>query len=166
MSVKDIIANTYIMLRNDEKLLRLLYYPPSNVVKRIPDPLSDDLDNILDKDIDNYWKIVDEHVFRSDKADDLQEKRICRIYVYAGKKRRSLGNARTGKREIVVDVFCNQDFDVDYRLETISDRLSDVLFLSRVDGGLGTIDYRDGYDFTAPKGYSAYRHIFEVGETK
>lgn len=165
-NTEGIIISVYNALRNDEELLRLLHYPPTDIAYEIPDPLDPNLQNVLDKELREYWDIVRRHILRTSKSDDWETKRMCRIYLYAGKKRGFSRNARVGKREIVVDVFVHHDYEVDFRLNRISDRLSSLLFLSRVEGGLGTVDYRDGYDFVAPKGYEAYRHIFEVGEAK
>src|SRR5699024_6369677 len=165
-NTKRIIFNAYTKLINDEELLRLLYYPPADLSKDIVDPLSPTLENVLDKDIDEYWEIVNKHVLRTSKSDNLETDRLCRIYVYAGKKRGITKNFKVGKREIVFDILVHNDFETDMRVSRISDRLSDIFFNSRLDGGLGVVDYRDGYDFSAPKGYEAYRHIYIVGESK
>lgn len=173
-NTEKIIVSAYNKLRRDEELLRLLHYPPTDIrpSNYNPDPLSPELDNIVDKEsageeaLVEYWDIVDRHLFRTSKSDNWETKRLCRIYLYAGKKRGASKNARIGKREIVLDVFAHHDYEVDLRMNRIADRISKVLFLSRLEGGLGTVDYRDGYDFTAPLGYEAYRHLYIVGETK
>ncbi len=162
---QTIVESTYKKLINDERLLRLLHYPPENFVDNTPPPISDKLPDILKKSEKEYWQIVDEHVYRRTKADDLQNKKICRIYIYAGNKK-TTRNMRVSKREIVIDVFCNHDYEVDYRIESIADRLSELLFLKRIEGGMGVIEYKNGYEFVAPNGYEAYRHIYVVGETK
>lgn len=163
-NAKRIIRKAYKLLRKDDELLRLLYYPPQRTTDD-PDPLSKELDDIVGKPIDEYWDIVDNHILLTSKSDDLEKNAICRIYVYTGKIKPSFRNKLTIKQEIVIDVFVHHMYEVDQRLEMIADQLSDVLFSSRV-GGLGTVDYRDGYDFTAPKGYQAYRHIYLVGGVK
>lgn len=160
--VRDLIGNVYTLLRQDETLLRLLYYPPSPPL----DPLSSQLEDILDKDVAEYWDIVDRHILLSSKSEDLEENSLCRIYVYGGKIRPSMNNKLTTKQEIVIDIFCHQKYEKDQRLEWITDTLNEIIFNKRIDKGLGKVDYRTGYDFTAPKWYVAYRHIYEVGGTK
>lgn len=158
---KKMIADVFTLLRSDEDLLRLLYYPP------LSDPLNreqhEDITNLPE---DEMWDIIAKHIFTSSKSGDIEEKRICRIYVYLGKTRPSTVNAFTTKQEIVVDVFCHLDFSDDARMEMISDRLDELMFRSRVKGGLGRVDYRNGYDFSAPRDYEAFRHIYEVGGRK
>lgn len=163
MSVtKKIVTSVFDSLRQDEKLLRLLHYPPHDL-RGVPEPLSGELANILDLEVEEYWKIVDNHILTSSKADDLQTEEICRIYIYAGTRRRSQ-NVRVGKQEIVIDVLCGKKYEKDMRLEWLGDYISDSLFLSRLQGGLGKAEYRTGYNFTAPVGYEAYRHIYEIGK--
>lgn len=161
--VMESVFNTLIQ---DEKLLRLLYYPPKNAMKGILDPLDTTLEDITKKDTVDYWDIVDNHILLTSKVDDFQDTPICRIYLYQGKTRPTFRNMRTTKIEIVLDVFVHKKYDIDLRLQQISDRLSKVLFLSRANRGLGRVDYRTGYDFVAPLNYQAYRHIYEVGGTR
>lgn len=165
-NLRSVLNNTYTLLRNDEDLLRLLHYPPQRVTTE-PDPLDrEELLNILEKPTEKYWEIVDNHILLTSKSDDLVKQRICRIYVYTGKIRPSLRNRLTTKQEIVVDIFVHHEYESDQRLQWITDQLNEVMFKSRIEGGLGTVDYRNGYDFNAPKGYQAYRHIYEVGGSK
>lgn len=160
---KKMFISMHNLLIEDEKLLRLLYYPPTNLRNEQPNPLSDDLENILDRE--DVWDIRDKHILLTSKSDDLVESEICRIYVYPGKIRPSLKNFTTMKQELVVDIFCHYRYERDLRMMSITDRLSDLLFNERIHG-LGKIDYRNGYDFNSPKGYQAYRHIYEIGGTK
>lgn len=165
-SQKRMFISIHDLLINDEDLLRLLYYPPTSLRNQQPDPLSDELENVLDMELDKIWDIRDHHIPLSSKDDDLVGNELCRIYLYPGKIRPSLNNFMTMKQEIVVDVFCHYSYiEADQRMMMITDRLSDLLFNERVHG-LGKIDYRNGYDFNAPKGYQSYRHIFEIGGTK
>lgn len=163
--VRTIINSTYNLLIENEELLRLLYYPPQVTTNDLSplDKKLGDLTTIKDSD---YWSIVDNHIMRTSKSDDLEEKSLCRIYLYSGKIRASTRNFRGSKQEIILDVFVNYDYESDQRMEWITEVLSDILMESRVSGGLGVVDYGRGYDFNAPKGYQAYRHIYEVGSTK
>lgn len=163
---RRIIQDVENKLQKDEKILRLLYYPPADLRTSTPEPLSKDNPNILDLPLGEYWDILDERILTSTKSDDLEEKALCRLYVYAGKRRPAIGNIRIVKQEIVVDVFCHMSYDKDMRLEWIADYLSSALFLKRISGGLGRLDYRTGYEFVAPTGYQAYRHVYEISGTK
>lgn len=162
---RSIINNVYDLLIEDENLLRLLYYPPQ-ITMNDPSPLDDELENLSDSKNRRYWDIVDNHILLTSKSDDLEENSLCRIYVYSGKKRASNRNFKGSKQEIIVDVFVHFEYELEQRLEWITEILSDILMEKRVEGGLGVIDYRNGYNFNAPKGYQAYRHIFEIGGTK
>lgn len=163
---RKMFTNIHDLLINDETLLRLLYYPPAKLTMNRPEPLSDELDNILDMDMGEVWRIRDDHILESSKSDDLENKAVCRIYLYPGKIRHSLKNKRAMKQEIVLDVFVHYSYDIDHRMMSITGRLSELLFNERARCGLGRIDYRNGYDFVAPKGYTSYRHIYEIGGTK
>lgn len=111
------------------------------------------------------WKIIDESVKLSSKADDLEEMKINRIYIYLGKTRPIFGNKRTVNQEIIIDVFVNEIFEETQRLEVITDRLNELMVHTR-PAGMGRMEYRTGYDFVAPKGYRAYRHIYETVRSK
>lgn len=169
--LRRILTNTHKVLIEDEELLRLLAYPPQNLATGQPDPLEvtsktpNIIDNSDDEAVKRMWEIINQHIVTSAKSDDLETGRICRIYLYAGKTRPAPRNAATLFQEIVVDVFCHGDYEEDYRMESIEGRLSQLLIGQRPDG-LGRFDYRTGYDFVAPKGYRAYRHIYETVRTK
>lgn len=163
---KEMFTDIHDLLINDESLLRLLYYPPANLTMERPEPLSDTLDNILDMDIGELWKIRDDHILESSKSDDLENKAICRVYLYPGKIRPSFRNKVAIKQEIVLDIFIHYSYDVDHRMLLVTGRINELLFNERVRYGLGKIDYQNGYDFVAPKGYTSYRHIYEIGGTK
>lgn len=172
MSVlKRIINNTYQLLINDEELLRLLYYQPEDLSSGQPNPLAvtditpDIIDKTTQKSNQKLWEIINKHVMLTSKSDDLEREQLCRIYVYSGKTRSDFHNKRIAKQEVVIDVFCHSFFQEDQRLDAITDRLNKLLFNQRPDG-LGRFDYRNGYDFVAPKEYGAYRHIFETTRTK
>lgn len=158
---RDIIGNVYNLLISDETLLRLLHYPPSPPIS----PLDKTLDNLNDSENTSYWDIVDDHILLTSKSDDLEEKKLCRIYLYGGKTRRTDRNRLIAKREIVVDILCHQSYESDMRLEWIHDRVSQLIFNRRIENGLGRTEVFTGYDFKAPKGYQGYRIVYLVGDT-
>lgn len=157
---KKLLINVFTLLRTNEELLRLLYHRPNS------DPLSDSHPNITGLPELEMWKIIDRHILTTSKSSDLEENRICRIYVYLGKTRPSFNNKFTTRQEVVIDVFCHLDYEKEARMEMISDKLDEIMFRSRINGGLGRVDYRNGYDFNAPRDYEAFRHIYEVGSRK
>lgn len=157
---KQKFMNVYNVLASDEKLLRLLYHDPMS------NPTSDKHENILDMESYDRQKIIDRHILTTSKSADMEEFRLCRVYIYLGKTRPSIRNYRVTKQEIIFDLFCHLDYEVDLRLEEVSDRISELMFNNRIKTGLGRVDYRTGYDFDAPRDYIAYRHVYEIGGTK
>ncbi|PAV30168.1 hypothetical protein CIL05_06790 [Virgibacillus profundi] len=170
----NMMNDAYNILHADEQLLRLLYYPPTSIPNNQPNPLDESLPNlVVEQDITKtptpeslkMWEIINRHIERTSKSDDLENNYLCRIYLYAGKSRPHATNKSTTRQEIVVDIFCHNSFSVDQRMERIGDRAHQLLMNNQVTG-LGTIDYANGYDFTAPKEYIAYRHIYQVVRSK
>lgn len=169
--MKEALQDLRHYLRKDEVLLRYLHYPPEDLIKKQPHPLSSELPDIVvpddasPEDKRAMWDIIEKHMVMSIKVADIENSRICRIYIYYGKARPIFNNKRTIKQEIVIDVFTHQDYEDEMRLEMITDRLNTLLIDERPIG-LGRMDYRNGYEFTAPKHHIAYRHIFETVRTK
>lgn len=155
-----LLKSAYTELINDEKLLRLLFYPADT------NPLDKELPNIKDKPEYEMWKIINKHILTSSKSRDLEEERICRLYLYTGRTGRSRRSMFTTRQEIVIDVFCHIDYERDARSGQIDSRLSELLFRKHLDGGIGEVDYGAGYEIAAPRDYEAYRHIYEIGGTK
>lgn len=168
---KKILDDAYKKLISDEYLLRLLYMTPSS--PKIEFPLLPEDNLIHEQDMNKpptpgytkMWEIIDKHILTTSKSDDLEENRLCRVYIYLGKSRPSPDNMFAAKQEIVVDTFTHHTYDVDHRLDLIIGRVRDLLMYQRITG-LGKIDLRTEYDFTAPKEYRAYRSIYEIGRTR
>lgn len=163
MSMYKNLIDIVQVFRHDEELLRLLHYEPENIAKKIPDPLDVSLPNILD--IDDDWKIRDNVIKLVPKTSNLEEKPICRIYLYAGRRDGSTNNYLTAKQQIVVDVLCHTDFEQDIRSTRICDKVNDLLVHSRITG-FGKIDYLEGTPISAPVDFIGYRNIYEVGSFK
>lgn len=161
MGMEKHLRNFLNVLRNDETLLRLLYYPPENIAEDIKDPLDSSLQNILDMDITERWKIIDDRILVTSKSSDLDSKKICRIYVYAG-RRTPQRNYLVSNQEIKVEIFCHNDFEVDLRSLRISDRINELLFDERITG-FGKVKYEGGNVISAPKDYVGYFHVYEFG---
>jgi hypothetical protein len=164
MGMKKNLDDIYRLFLNDEELLRLLHYKPESLLDNRPDPLSDTLPNILEMGIEELWAVRDECILRTPKSDDLVDKAICRIYLYAG-RRRPTRNYQVAKQAIIVDVLCHEDYEKDSRVAWISDRINELLCLERVTG-MGEIDYVSGDPRSAPTQYVGYQQIYEIGSTK
>lgn len=169
--LEKIVQDAYDVLIGDETLLRLLHYPPKDLRTGQPDPLSNELPNIIVSDnndidgIENMWNVIDRHVLDSSKSDDLEVNELCRIYVYLGRSRTYPRNSLVARQEIVFDVLCHNRYDKDSRIETISDRITKLIFNKRLSG-IGKVKYKDSYNINAPKEYQAVRHLYETARAK
>lgn len=154
------------VFRNDETLIRLLYYPPVDIVENTVDPLSDTtiLPNILEMDDDTIWNIIDLRLKTFPKDDDLVCDPICRLYVYAG-RRFPNSNYKMASQQIIVDILCHKYFEKDLRSMRLSDRINELLVEERITG-MSKIDYVDGSPISAPNDYVGYRHIYQFGSTR
>lgn len=157
-SLNDIMKTFY----HDETLLRLLYYSPTNY-SDIPDPLDDSLQNVIDLDED--WSIREDRIMSVPKSDDLVDNEICRIYVYAGRRRPVDNGYIYANQEIIIDILCHISYEKDLRSTRISDRLDELLLGSRVSG-FGKISYINGTSISSPEKYIGYSQRYEVGNMK
>jgi hypothetical protein len=160
-NMKDIIK----VLKNDEILLRLLYYPVKNYNTNTPDPLDESLENVLDMDASVLKEIREKRIMLIPKADDLTPEPLCRIYVYAG-RRKPDKSYHYADQEIVVEVFCHNNFETDLRSMRINDRINELLINGRIVSGFGKIEYVRGHPIEAPMNYVAYQNVYEVGNFK
>lgn len=165
MGMKENLDDIYRVFLNDEELHRLLYYKPESLRDGRPDPLNESLPNILELAIDSLWDIRDERILRTSKSDDLVDKAICRIYLYAGRRRPHNSNFHAATQEVIVDVLCHEDYEKDNRSAWISDRINELLCLERVTG-MGKVDYVSGNPRNAPPQYVCYQQTYEFGSTK
>src|SRR5690554_3517644 len=145
MAMYDNFIDILNVIRNDETLLRLLYYSPENIATGVEDPLSPTLPNVLEFDRKKLKKIRDERIVKSAKYDDLVvEKPICRLYVYLGRRSPQNNNYLVAKQQVIIDIFCHNDIEnADLRSSRISDRLNELLVLEPITG-LGKMDYVNG----------------------
>lgn len=163
MGMYENFSDIVKLFYHDDQLLRLLYYPPTNFTS-IKDPLDPSLQNMTDNDAD--WKIRLDRILSTPKSDDLVNTEICRIYVYAGRRRPQSGNFKVANQELIIDILCHSKFENgDFRSLRISDRINDLLIHEHVTG-LGKMDYIDGGQAPAPNNYVGYRHVYTFGSTK
>ncbi|MBD1379214.1 hypothetical protein [Metabacillus arenae] len=157
MDLKDFSIEVENILK-DEELLRLLHNKPQN---RLDDPLDESKPNILEKDDEELWELIDFHLIPAIKIDDLEENQICRIFYYAGNGAPTNTNYLFSNQEYIFDVLVHNDFQImDKRLEMICDRLNDLIFNKRV-GGIGKTLFKRRHPINAPKNYMAFRLIYE-----
>jgi hypothetical protein len=143
---------------NDEMILRLLTYKPKN---RLDDPLDPSKDNILDKDEDAKWKIIDDCIMTAPKTSDLEKNAKCRLFIYPGVRRPTDTNFLFANQQINFDVLTHADFqNMDLRNEWICERVNELVFGERL-AGVGKVLFKGGQPINAPKDYQGYRLVYE-----
>lgn len=163
-SLRLFFNNIHTKLRSDEELMRLLYYKPADYMTQRPDPLDVSLPDIVD-DSQEYWDIVEKTIVSGTKTSEIQEKGICRLYLYAGRRRSRFGNYLIADQEVVIDVFVHEMFNKDDRMNWISDRINKLVALERI-AGIGMLEFVAGNSRVAPIGYSKYELIYKFAESK
>lgn len=160
---KDYIGDVFSVLISSERLKRLLWYRPENVLTETPDPLSSILPNISD-DEELNWRVIEDRILKNSKTDDLVDNEKCRIYLYLGSRDRT-DNMSIASQKIIIDLFWHDIFDEDNRSELVERELRRLLVGKRITG-IGKMKYYDGGLINAPKNYQGYRHVYEVGSFK
>jgi len=157
------LTDIFKKMTNDETLLRLLYYPPENIVENIPDPLDPSLPNIMEMDIQKRYGFIDKAIKKTSNTDDLSTPQ-CRILFYMGQRVANKSNPEYNKRQIIFDVVSHFDFeDVDFRSMRITDRLCELFVNKNVAGINKTEDAGGGQINGLPKGFVGYKNVFEFG---
>lgn len=166
MSMHKNFTDIINVLNFDETLLRLLYYPPADLVKSTPDPLDSSLANILD--IDTDWKIRNNNIMFTPKIDDLVvDKPICRLLVYLGRRTPYTNNFLIAQQQLYIDVLCHHSFENgDLRSSRINDRLNE-LFVGEKITGIGKFDYVSGGQIgTVTREYVGFQNVYSFGSVK
>jgi hypothetical protein len=147
----------YSIFINDEILLRYLYYNPTS---RLDDPLDTSKDDILSKNADDFWAIVDDVIKTAPKTSDLVENVKSRLFVYAGYGRSNSSNYYFSDQEYEFDILVHADNQSkDFRTEKIHDRLNELLFNKRITG-LGKLKFKSRQPINAPKDYLGYKLVY------
>ncbi len=162
-SMREQINNIYQELIKNETLLRLLYYPPKS--HRNPDPLSEELPNLVNVDDQGYWDLVSDRIMLAEKTSDLEDKSLCRLYISPGRRRPVYNNYQLATQEVRISVFTHEDFEDDMRLVWISDVINEILVLEHV-AGMGLLEYAGGDPLAAPTRYKHYQHVYKFGDSK
>lgn len=163
MGMQQNFLDIFKIVCRDEELLRLLHYPSQNDVKKVADPLSDKLPNILDMSVKDRLKITDKSVFKIAKDEDLSSDEICRVYIYPS-RRSATSNPEFANQQVIFDILVHEKFENgDLRSMRIFDRLNE-LFNHKLITGIGKMVYNDGQPIPSPKNYIGYRHVFKIVE--
>ena len=151
--IRNQMSSIMYHLRNDEELLRLLYYKK--------DPLDKSKPNIIGSD--KYWDIVNKHIFFGEKDSEIVDEALTRIYVYTGRRREVFLNTAFAKQYFEVKLLAHEDLiGADYmRLEALSDRVNQLLLHNRV-AGVSKITYHGGDPYQAPRQFQTYLHIYSM----
>lgn len=155
-SMRESINKIYTALIEDEELLRLLYYPPTKRISPL-DKTVNQPDLIGHAD---YWDIVDDRIMTATKSSDIEDKKICRLYIYAGRRRPKFRDYMLVDQEVVIDILVNETYDSDLRLNWICDRINEIIALEHITG-YGKLTYIAGNPRQAPIGYSKYETMYE-----
>lgn len=160
------IVDIYKVVRNDEDLLRLLIYPPEDMGRGIKDPLDKNLQNIKDKSVEELFSLQEYHILSTGKSSDMEEKEICRIYIYNGRRNGISDKWNLADQELIIDVFVHHSYENgDFRSARINDRLNDVLISSNFTG-VTKMRFDNSAPIGAPKNYIAYRTVYEYTVSK
>lgn len=145
-------------LQNDEQLLRLLYYPPEVIRTDDGKYVSDVLDPALEDIVGSskYHEVVNNHIIRTAKFDDITDKRTCLIFVHPGRRRPETFVSTLVKQELLIDVLVHNSYqEYDYRMDDICDRIDYLLVGEHV--GMGSTELSNPLPMEAPKEYSRFQ---------
>lgn len=152
----DIKSKVLRTLYNDEKLLRLLYYPPET--SKVPAPLSDSLEDIIGTD--KQYEIIDTRILATEKNSELEDRAICRLTVFLGKQRTQWNNNFAYTQDLYINIFVHEKYN-DLRLEQLADRLDQILIGSRFHG-IGKVTASGKEPFQGMRQYSQLRCRYKV----
>lgn len=161
----DILQKYINIMRNDEYLMRLLYYNPLDEDDNAVDFLSEDLPNVTEMEESVIDEIVDKHIRKSQKYDEIQNEKMSVIFVYYGKTANVFRNHTLVKREIIFHILSHNDFSFDDRISEICDRL-DYLFAGQRIGGIGKTDTAPSFPREAPKEYLGFEQKYSITDKK
>ena len=152
------------ILRNDEKLMRLLHYSPVDEAGRYVNPYDENLPDILTKSNAERYRIEKAHLVKSVKVDTIVNTKTSIVYVHQGRRREVFGNRFLMRQEILVDVLVHNDYQtMDRRLAKICDRLDSLIVGTRL--GLSETIAVNSIPMESPKEYYRYQLRYEFKET-
>lgn len=155
------------VLINDEDLLRLLTYKPMGYdekkQEKILDPLDRRLPNLCDTNSKEYWTLVKDRIRKGDKRTNINDDSKCIIYLQEGRERSIWGNAFQVEQEVILSILIHEDYEDDYRMSRIRDRVYALLINQAGMAGFGKFDSVGGDPRDAVKGFRRidYRMTFK-----
>jgi hypothetical protein len=161
LKLRESMLKIYGVLVNDETLLRLLYYKPSNFNDDPLDPSKPDVTSLP-----NRWDITKDRIKKSIVTHDLDTSDPkCRILMYPDKRRPHNNSYAYSDQYVNLDILCHHEYDeVDFRMSWICDRINDLMFNKRI-AGIGKIEYYSGGAIGVHKdGYVGFRLIYKFSE--
>lgn len=160
------MTNIEKILIKDEELLRLLTYKPmgfdEKTQKEIPDPLSTELPNLVDPNSPDYWNLVKDRIRKGDKRTNINDDSKCVIYLQEGRERSVWGNAFQVNQEVILSILIHEDYEDDFRMSRIRDRVYALLIHKKGMAGFGKFESIGGDPRDAAKGFRRidYRMTF------
>lgn len=152
-------------LIQDEQLMRLLVYRPmgfddKNEVE-YPDPFSDTLPDIVDGS-KAYWALVKDRIRKGDKRTDITDSAKCIIYLQEGRERSKFNNAFFVDQEVILSILVHEEYEDDFRLSRIRDRVYELLMHRKGMAGFGMFESVGSDPRDAPKGFRRvdFRMVF------
>lgn len=153
-SSREALNSIHKVLREDEVLLRLLHYSP------MKKPMSIEHNTFI-SNIENQWNIIDKSLLIGETKVEIEEERICRIFLRLGRRRSVFGNYLLADQELVINVYVPNEYERrDMRLEWINDRISELLTHEYISG-MGMMIYAKGDSRVAPHDYARYENIYQ-----
>lgn len=141
----------------DEELMRLLFYKPAGYdidsQTQILDPLDEALPNIVDTDSDDYWELVKDRIRKGDKRTNINDDSKCIIYLQEGRERSIWGNAFQVEQDVILSILIHEDYEDDYRMSRIRDRVFELLIHRKGMAGFGKFESVGSDPRDAPKGF-------------
>lgn len=163
-TIEELLNNVYKKLISDEILMRLLSCKPEGYDQEgnyHPNPLSDEIENIVDIESDEYWEKVDRSVILGNKISDLENDSLCRIYITENRSRPVFGNTYMNTQEFSVDIYIHEEYENEYRMSMISDRINELLVNNYITE-YARVRYAYGNPKEAPKYYRSFYNVYEV----
>jgi len=165
----NFMNNLEVVLINDEILLRLLTYKPLgyDIEKQedILEPLSDKLPNLVDNSPE-YWLLVKDRIRKGDKRTDINDDSKCIIYVQEGRDRSIFGNAYFVEQEVILSILVHEDYEDDFRMSRIRDRVFELLIHQQNMAGFGKFESVGSDPREAPKGFRRIDYRFKFTNNK
>lgn len=161
--------NIEVVLIQDEELVRLLTYKPEGydtvTQEKIPEPLSDSLPNLVDNSPE-YWKLVKDRIRKGDKRTDVNDDSKCIIYIQEGRDRSIFGNAFFVEQEVLLSILVHEDYEDDWRMSRIRDRVFELLIHQQNMAGFGKFESVGSDPREAPKGFRRIDFRFKFTNNK